>query len=141
MNDQLPDSVVEQMLEHTITMDANRESCLHQYRMLLKASLVALFACLVSMPSVVGAEESTQPSPAGDQSKKPVSFTEFARSTAIDIQDVRSKLSAGETNMPDGLSLAVFCSIHQVFEVRSPRRSLGSGESVGLLRQLGAAKP
>lgn len=141
MNDQLLGGVVDQMLEHTITMDAYRDPFHHRYRVLVKASLIALLICLVSMPSAVDAQEVTLLNPDRGESKKLLAFTEFTRSAAIDIQDVKSKLSADMTSGADELSLAVFCSIHQVFEVRSPRQRLGGGEPAGSLRQLGAAQP
>ncbi len=127
--------------EYNVTTEASRDTFLRRYRAIIRASLIAVLVCPVFTPGAVDAEERTRPSPAGDQRKKPVSFTEFARSAAIDIQDVRSDLSGDKTNKPDELSLAVFCSIHQVFEVRSSGRRLGAGAPFGLPQPLGTAEP
>ncbi|WP_299476979.1 hypothetical protein [uncultured Roseibium sp.] len=109
--------------------------------LLLGLGLGVVFLGAISMPGPGAAEESSDPNPATGQTKRLIAFTEFARATAIDIEDIRSDLSAHEPATSGRFAQAVFCSIHQVYEVRPARFSLGESEPRGILDQLKPAKP
>lgn len=94
-------------------------------------------ACLVMVEGAI-AGELNGPDPANEKSKRLLAFTEFARATAIDIGDIRSVLSAHKPSMSGNLAQAVFCSIHQVYEVHSPARRTVVGQTDGILHQLKA---
>lgn len=110
-------------------------------RSVLFPGLCAAFLGVIAVPGPAVAEQRDDPGLATGQTRKPIAFTEFARATAINIEDIRSDLSAHEPAMSGSLAQAVFCSIHQVYEVRPAGPPLGMGKPSGILEQLKAAKP
>lgn len=84
-----------------------------------RLALLAFPLGLGLMPGSAGAETKPQVGPVAKHVEASTALSEFVADAAIDIGQISAELGGSDATMPGSLTEAVFCSIHQVLEIRS----------------------
>lgn len=96
-----------------------------------RLALLAFPLGLGLMPGSVGAENKPQVGPVAKHVEASTALSEFVADAAIDIGQISAELGGSDASMPGSLTEAVFCSTHQVYEIRS---NAGRYDPLGQIR-------
>ncbi|NDR55338.1 hypothetical protein [Aliiruegeria sabulilitoris] len=94
-----------------------------------RLALLAFPLGLGLMPGSVGAENKPQVGPVAKHVEASTALSEFVADASIDIGQIRAELGG---SMPGSLTESVFCSIHQVYEIRSNAGQYAVYDPLGL---------